>query len=44
MVTVYVTLIINNRKTIEQVPSKIREEVIAELASMGLGQDGQPLE
>ena len=35
MVQVYVKLILNGRRTIEQVPSSIREEVIRALTELG---------
>ncbi|MCU6709390.1 CD1375 family protein [Paenibacillus sp. J5C_2022] len=42
-VTVCVTLIINGRRTFDQVPTSIQPAVQAELASMGLGIDGKPV-
>lgn len=43
MVTLYVTLIINHRKTIDQVPESIRAKVIEELFNQGYDSDGNPL-
>ncbi|GED55413.1 MULTISPECIES: CD1375 family protein [Brevibacillus] len=43
LVDLYVCLIINDRRTIDQVPSTIKEDVIAELAALGFGTDGKPL-
>lgn len=44
MVTVYVTLIVHGRKSFQQVPAKLKEAVKEELASMGLDENGQPME
>lgn len=35
MINIYVNLIINGRKTIEEVPENIKQEVIAELRKRG---------
>jgi hypothetical protein len=43
MVDVYVALIINGRRTFEQVPVILQPAVAAELAALGLGTDGKPL-
>jgi len=43
MVTVYVTLIIKDAKTFEQVPVKLQPAVEAELLSMGLDRNGDPI-
>lgn len=43
VVVVYCTLIINGRRTFDQVPVNLQPAVEAELASMGLGTDGKPL-
>jgi hypothetical protein len=43
MVDVYVALIINGRRTFEQVPVILQPSVAAELAALGLGTDGKPL-
>lgn len=43
IVTVYVTLILAGRRTFAQVPTTLQPAVEADLASMGLGTDGQPL-
>lgn len=43
MVTVCVSLIINDRRTFDQIPANLREAVKADLAALGLGTDGKPL-
>jgi hypothetical protein len=43
MVYIYCSLIINNRRTFEQVPVNLQPAVEEELAIMGLGTDGKPL-
>jgi hypothetical protein len=43
MVDVYVALIINGRRTFSQVPTILQPAVEAELAALGLGTDGKPL-
>lgn len=43
MVDVYVALIIRGRRTINQVPEKLREQVLAELNELGLDGYGKPL-
>jgi hypothetical protein len=43
MVDVYVALIINGRRTFSQVPTILQPAVEAELAALGLGSDGKPL-
>ncbi len=44
VVDVYVALIINGRRTFAQVPVSLQPAVEAELAALGLGTDGKPLE
>lgn len=44
MVDVYVALIVKGRRTIEQVPSSLRQQVLDELAALGLDGSGNPLE
>lgn len=44
MVEVYATLIIYGRKTIDQVPLKQRQAVIDLLVTMGLDENGNPIE
>ena len=44
MVEVYVTLIINGRRTFESVPSKLQNAVRERLEELGLDEDGKPLE
>ena len=43
MVTVYVTLIVRGRKTIDEVPSNLKEAVLSELKILGLDGYGNPL-
>lgn len=43
MVVVYVTLIINGRRTFDSVPDKLKPAVKAELEALGLNQDGDPV-
>lgn len=43
MVDVYVTLIVKKRRTIEQVPIQLREQVLIELNAMGLDGNGDPI-
>mgnify|MGYP003450160600 CR=1 FL=1 len=43
MVTIYVTLIVAGRRTFDQVPKALKELVKADLAAMGLNEDGQPI-
>lgn len=43
MVVVYVTLIINGRRTFDSVAPKLKEAVKAELEALGLNQDGEPV-
>ncbi len=43
MVTVCVSLIINGRRTFEQIPGNLQEAVKADLEALGLGTDGKPL-
>jgi len=43
LVDLYVALIINNRRTFEQVPATLQPAVQAELEALGLGTDGKPL-
>lgn len=44
MIDLYVALIIAGRRTINQVPTRYRETVKADLAALGLDETGQPLE
>lgn len=44
MVSVYVALIINHRKTIDQIPDSIRPKVIEELIAKGYDTEGNPIE
>lgn len=43
MVTVCVSLIINGRRTFEQIPVSLQDAVKTDLESLGLGTDGKPL-
>jgi hypothetical protein len=43
MVDLYVALIINKRRTIEQVPTQFQEAVMADLTALGLDGNGNPL-
>lgn len=43
MVALYVALIINNRRTFEQVPNKFKEAVKADLEALGLDENGYPV-
>lgn len=43
MVALYVALIINNRRTFSQVPAKFKEAVKADLAALGLDENGNPV-
>lgn len=43
MVDLYVALIINKRRTIEQVPAQFREAVMADLTALGLDGNGDML-
>lgn len=43
MVDLYVALIINKRRTIEQVPVQFQEAVLADLNALGLDGNGDPL-
>lgn len=44
MIDLYVALIIAGRRTINQVPTRYRETVKADLAALGLDEEGKPLE
>lgn len=44
MVALYVALIINGRRSFNQVPAKFKEAVKADLEALGLDQDGNPVE
>lgn len=44
IVDVYVALIIAGRRTFAQVPATLQPAVEAELAALGLGTDGKPLQ
>ena len=44
MVALYVALIINGRRTFNQVPAKFKEAVKADLQALGLDENGYPIE
>jgi hypothetical protein len=44
MVSLYVALIINGRRTFNQVPAKLQNAVKADLEALGLDDNGQPIE
>ena len=44
MVALYVALIINGRRTCNQVPAKFKEAVKADLQALGLDENGYPVE
>lgn len=44
MVALYVALIINGRRSFNQVPAKFKDAVKADLEALGLDQDGNPVE
>lgn len=43
LIDLYVALIIAGRRTIDQVPERYRDAVIAELAALGLDENGNPI-
>jgi len=43
-VTIFVSLIVGGRRTIDQVPSNLKDAVLADLNAMGLDGYGEPLE
>lgn len=44
MVALYVALIINGRRTFDQVPVKFKDAVRADLKALGLDENGYPVE
>lgn len=44
MVALYVALIINGRRTFDQVPAKFKDAVRADLEALGLDENGYPVE
>lgn len=44
MVAIYVALIIHGRRTFDQVPKKFQDAVRADLAALGLNENGDPIE
>lgn len=44
MVDLYCVLIVNGRRTFDQVPKKLQPAVKAQLAAMGLDENGNPIE
>lgn len=43
MVALYVALIINGRRTFDQVPEKFKDAVREDLAALGLDENGNPV-
>jgi hypothetical protein len=43
MVDLYVALIVAGRRTIDQVPERYREAVLADLTALGLDGNGNPI-
>ena len=43
MVALYVALIVNNRRTFEQVPLKFKDAVKTDLEALGLDENGYPV-
>lgn len=43
MVALYVALIINGRRTFEQVPPRFKEAVRGDLEAIGLNENGDPV-
>ena len=43
MVDLYLALIVAGRRTISQVPAKLRDAVLTKLAELGLDVDGNPV-
>lgn len=43
MIDLYVALIVAGRRTIDQVPARFRDAVLADLAALGLDGYGNPL-
>lgn len=43
MIALYVALIISSRRTFEQVPTKFKEAVKADLETIGLDENGNPV-
>lgn len=43
MVDIYVALIVNKRRTIEQVPTHLQTQVLADLKALGLDGYGNPI-
>ena len=44
MVNLYTTLIINKRRTFDQVPEKFKAAVKADLEALGLDENGNPVD
>lgn len=44
MVALYAALIINGRRTFDQVPAKFKDAVKADLEALGLDENGYPVE
>lgn len=44
MVALYIALIINGRRTFNQVPAKFKDAVKEDLVALGLDENGNPVE
>lgn len=44
MVALYVALIINGRRSFDQIPAKFKEAVKADLEAIGLDENGDPVD
>lgn len=43
MVALYVALVINGRRSFDQIPDKFKEAVFEDLSALGLDREGNPL-
>lgn len=43
MVALYVALIVNGRRTFNQVPAKFKDAVLEDLTALGLDENGNPV-
>ena len=43
MIDLYVALIVNHRRTINQVPAQFKDAVMADLTALGLDGNGNPI-
>lgn len=44
MIDIYVALIVAKRRTIDRVPARFREHVLADLEALGLDGNGDPID